>query len=244
MSAIKVTALSFGYEALDVLDNVSFEAAEGELLAFVGPSGCGKSTLLRCICGLLRPQSGTVLVDGSSNGLPGKCSFVFQRSALMPWLDVTENVGLPFRIQGLPVPELEIERQLERLGLAGFEKHFPSQLSVGMAQRVAFARALTEKRRILLLDEPFSGLDELTKRTLATFLSTIVKEDKITSIMVTHSVHDAAFLGDRIVVLSPRPARILRNLEVTLPTPRRANLWFGRELLPFIDGARKVLEAT
>jgi NitT/TauT family transport system ATP-binding protein len=238
MRQLAVKSLGFSYDGLRILEDISFETKAGELVAFLGPSGCGKTTLLRCVAGLLTPSVGSV-ESSDAKGLHGQCAFVFQRATLLPWLTAWENLTLPFLIQEKLVPEKEIIEQIKKLGLERFKEYLPSQLSVGMAQRVAFARALLADRKVLLLDEPFSALDELTKRDLALILSENVRSQELAALMVTHSIHDAAFLADRIVVLSDRPARIVDSFAVPVQKPRT---WENQELLPYVARAREALE--
>ncbi len=242
---LRVENLYFAYGALKVLEKISFVAAAGEIVAFVGSSGCGKTTLLRCISGLLSPGSGRVLIQGT-NGVhrSSMCSFVFQRPTLLPWLTVEENLALPFRLKGTKIPVGDISEQLNSLGLGRFAKSFPSELSVGMAQRVALARSLLENRSLILLDEPYSGLDELTKRTLSELLCEAVAERGLTALIVTHSVHDAVFLANRIHVLSTRPTKIDTTVKVDIPQPRPCELWLSKKTVPYVEQTRQALEVA
>jgi NitT/TauT family transport system ATP-binding protein len=241
--ALRVTDLSFRFGDLLVLERVSFEVGPGEFVALVGPSGCGKTTILRCISGLLPVGGGAVHVDDAPADRRTLFSFVFQRSALLPWLTVRENLTLPFRLRASEAPSApEIQRLLDELDLGGFGDSFPAQLSVGMAQRVAFARALSEKRPYLLLDEPYSGLDELSKRALAAVLSRTAHDRGIGAILVTHSIHDAVFLADRVVVLSSRPSKVRRVVDVRIDKPRPPELWLSEVLVPYMGDARSALE--
>jgi NitT/TauT family transport system ATP-binding protein len=240
MSRVRVQDLAFSYGQLKVLNNLSFSAERQEVIAFLGPSGCGKTTLLRCIAGFLEPTRGTVEFE-HSGGAKGACSFVFQRPTLLPWLTVAENLALPFKLQRRKIPTAHIAEQVQRMGLMGFERNFQTELSVGMAQRVTFARALSEGRKILLLDEPFSALDELGKRDLAVRFSRVIEEDALTVLLVTHSIRDAVFLADQILVLSKRPTTILERIHIPLPKPRA---WFGPELLLYAQQAQDALEKS
>jgi ABC-type nitrate/sulfonate/bicarbonate transport system ATPase subunit len=208
---------------MPVLDNISLSIAPGEFVSIVGASGCGKSTLLRLIVGLDSEYQGTLQLDGQRiAGTSRKRGIVFQEHRLFPWLSVEQNIAL-----GLINVELDahtkrdrIHEHLELVGLNGFEKAYPYQLSGGMAQRVAIARALVGRPDILLLDEPFGALDALTRSYLQEELQRTWSEEGITMILVTHDVEEAAFLGDRVVVMEPRPGRIRRIIDVPLPRTR------------------------
>lgn len=205
-----------GIEALASLDLV---VEPGELLALLGPSGCGKSTALRLMAGLAAPTTGSVerrLPD------PHAVGFVFQEPTLMPWATVERNVALPLKLLGLPRPEVRrrVGEWLERLGLAGFARAYPRQLSGGMRMRVSIARALAPRPRLLLLDEPFAALDEITRWRLNDELIDLWRSENITIVFVTHSVYESAYLATRIAVLSARPGRIVGEIAVNAPVPR------------------------
>ena len=209
------------------LDGVDLDVEPGSFLSIIGPSGCGKSTLLRAIAGLTEPTAGTVRVGGE---LPHalvaqhQLGIAFQEHALLPWLSVRENVALPFRIAGLAVDTARVDELLALTGMAEFSTARPRQLSGGMRQRVAIARALVLRPRILLLDEPFGALDAVTRRQLNIELQRIWSAQRITTVLVTHSIDEAVFLGDRVVVMSPRPGRIRRDAAVPLGRPRSRDL--------------------
>ncbi|QOJ78597.1 ABC transporter ATP-binding protein [Infirmifilum lucidum] len=205
---------------LKVLDGISLDIGE-EFVAILGPSGCGKTTLLRIIAGLEKPDSGEVIVRQEN----ARIGFIFQSPTLLPWMTVLENVALPLRVNGLSWEEAKdrARKYLTLVGLQSFEDFYPRELSGGMKQRVNVARALAVEPAILLMDEPFSALDPLTAETLRSEVLdlwmwgvTTVK----TIMMVTHSVDEAIFMADRIVVFTPRPARIAGIVEVNLPRPR------------------------
>ncbi len=210
---------------LDALDSASFTILPREFVCVLGPSGSGKSTLLRILAGLLKPTSGTFEFAGRE---PGKnkttplIGMVFQQSNLMPWRTAIENITLPLELQGVPLDEASRRAQelINLVGLQGFEFAWPRDLSGGMAQRVAIARALVHDPDILLLDEPFGSLDALTRERMWTELSRIWQARRKTVLMVTHSIGEALFLADRVLVLTQRPGRIKLNLKVDLPRPR------------------------
>ena len=205
--------------------DTSLDIARGELLCLIGPSGCGKSTLLNVIGGLMTPTSGAVEVAGKPvrGPLPRDIAFVFQESALFPWNTVIENVRLGMLFQGVPKSEHgpRAKRSLEAVGLADFAHHYPSQLSGGMRQRAALARALSLQTGILLMDEPFGALDEQTRMILGEDLSVLLARTEKTIVFVTHSLGEAVFLADRVAVFSARPGTIKKIIRVDEPHPRK-----------------------
>jgi NitT/TauT family transport system ATP-binding protein len=207
------------------LTDTSLDLARGELLCFIGPSGCGKSTLLNIIGGLTTPTTGTVTVSGKPvrGPMPHDLSFIFQESALFPWNTVFENVLLGMTFQGVARRERQdrARRALEAVGLAGFADHYPAQLSGGMRQRAALARALSLQTDILLMDEPFGALDEQTRLVLGEDLSALLSETKKSIIFVTHSLGEAVFLADRVAVFSARPGTIKQVIAIDEPHPRK-----------------------
>ncbi len=209
--------------AVQVLENFSLTVAEREFVCLLGPSGCGKTTLLKIISGLLKPDAGQVVIDGQPVTGPGSDrSLVFQDFALLPWADVRSNVAFGLELRGVPEAErhARAEALIRTMGLAGFEKHYPRQLSGGMQQRVGLARALATNPQILLMDEPFGSVDAQTRRLLQEDLLGLHQRDSKTVLFVTHSVDEAVRLGDRVVVLSPRPAQVREIVTVPLPRPR------------------------
>ena len=208
---------------LPVLENINLKVRAGEFLSVVGASGCGKSTLLRLIVGLDPDHTGEIKVDGEKVvGTSLDRGIVFQDHRLFPWLTVERNVGLGLESSVLPADQRAaiVAEHIQLVGLQGFEKAYPHQLSGGMAQRAAIARALVNRPRILLLDEPFGALDALTRGRLQLELQRIWQQERITSILVTHDVEEAVFLGDRVVVMEPRPGRIRTIITVPRPRPR------------------------
>jgi NitT/TauT family transport system ATP-binding protein len=187
------------------LTNIDLRIEAGDFLVLLGPSGCGKSTLLRLIAGLDAPQSGALKWDNAPPA-PGEIGFVFQDPTLMPWATAAENAALPFRLRGEnPAPA---HAMLAQLGLAGFEASRPAKLSGGMRMRVSIARALAPRPRLLLMDEPFAALDEMTRHRLQSDLRALAKSTGCTTVFVTHSIYEAAYLASRVVILSPHPGRI------------------------------------
>lgn len=205
-----------GKKKLEVIKDVSFEVWKGEFLSIVGPSGGGKSTLLRIIAGLVK-QTGGSLELGSN-----KMAMVFQNFAIFPWLTVYENIEFGLKMNGIAARERRnvVQEKIKEVGLAGFEDKYPKELSGGMRQRVGIARALAVNPEILLVDEPFSSLDSFTAEKLREDLLGIWLRYKMTVVMVTHLVEEAVQLSDRVLVLSPRPARIKLEMDISLERPR------------------------
>jgi NitT/TauT family transport system ATP-binding protein len=203
----------------------SLDIKRGELMCLIGPSGCGKSTLLNIIGGLLTPTSGKVLVGATEvrGPLPQEIAYVFQENALFPWSTVIENVKLGMMFQGVPTPAREprARKALAAVGLSDFADHYPGQLSGGMRQRAALARALSLETGILLMDEPFGALDEQTRMVLGEDLSVLLSRTQKTIIFVTHSLGEAVFLADRVAVFSARPGTIKEVIEIDEPHPRK-----------------------
>lgn len=223
MGEIKLTDVKKSYGALAVLKDIDLHIKDGEFVVFVGPSGCGKSTLLRIIGGLETASEGKILLDGAPVTGPGADrGFVFQSYTLFPWLNVAQNIAFGLREKGVPERErLDIARKwAERVGLAGFVDHFPKQLSGGMQQRTAIARALANDPKILLLDEPFGALDNQTRALMQEMLLGIWEREQKTVLFVTHDIEEAIFVGSRVVVMSARPGRIKADIPVELPHPR------------------------
>lgn len=205
------------------LNNVNMDIGDGEFVCFIGPSGCGKTTLLRIIAGLDSATSGEIILDGEKISLPDpKRGMVFQEYSLFPWKSVIDNISFGPKMQGVEKEEARriAEKYLELVGLEQFRDSYPYELSGGMRQRVAIARALANEPEVLLMDEPFGALDAQTRNTLQRELLDIWKKKHVTILFVTHSVDEAVFLADRIVVMSARPARIKKIIKVDLPRPR------------------------
>jgi NitT/TauT family transport system ATP-binding protein len=212
---------------LTAVDRVSFTVGKGEIVSLIGPSGCGKSTVFNIIGGLTPASQGRVLVDGEAvSGPHAAIGMVFQEESTLPWRTVIENVAFPLEIQGMRRGErLAIARQFVGLvGLAGFERRYPAELSGGMRQRVSIARALAFRPKILLMDEPFAALDEQTRLLLGDKVLQIQQELGQTILLITHNITEAVQLSDRILVMSYRPGRIKRWVNIALPRPRTSEI--------------------
>jgi NitT/TauT family transport system ATP-binding protein len=229
-SMIVVDKVSRGFDRKTgqvlALDAVDFEVREHEVVAVIGRSGCGKSTLLRIVAGLLAPTGGRVLVAGEPVTRPRRdVAFMFQRPALLPWRSVLDNVLLPVEVHGLDRRRHTVRAHelLELVGLAEFAGRLPHELSGGMQQRVSLCRSLIQRPAVMLMDEPFSALDALTRTELSVELQRIWWEHPVTVVFVTHSIEEAVVLADRVVVLTPRPGRLRKLVDVALPRPRTAH---------------------
>jgi len=232
-----------GNGGLHALDRLSFEVCPQEFVCVLGPSGSGKSTLLRILAGLLPSSEGEVIFHGEQLTSPRReIGFVFQKANLMPWRTVLENITLPLELERIPASEAlsKAQEMVELVGLDGFEHTLPRDLSGGMAQRVAIGRALVHDPEVLLLDEPFGSLDALTRERMGGELLGIWQAHRKTVIMVTHSISEALFLADRVLVLSQRPGQIRLDVPVDLPRPRQESMRFTPT---FGDLARQVRSA-
>jgi NitT/TauT family transport system ATP-binding protein len=250
---------AFGFQAVNktyrskdgsdivALQDINFNVAPGEFVTVVGPSGCGKSTLLRILAGIAEASSGTVLINGKKSRGPSRdIGVVFQSPVLLPWRTVLQNVLVPAEIQ-------QRDRQasfakgmeyLELVGLSGFEAKYPGELSGGMQQRVGIARALVNSPSLLLMDEPFGALDAMTRETMNLELLKIKQRSNTTVMLVTHSIPEAVFLGDRVVVMSPRPGRITQIIDVNLPKPRPLSMINSDAFGTYVSGIRANLQAA
>ncbi|MDX2290274.1 MAG: ABC transporter ATP-binding protein [Hyphomicrobiaceae bacterium] len=209
------------------VSETTIDIAPGEFVCILGPSGCGKSTLLNSVAGYVSPSSGSVTIDGEAIDGPGPDrGMVFQQYSLFPWKTVRENVAFGPRIlgRGDPTPEATADTFIDMVGLTKFAKRYPSELSGGMQQRVGIARALANYPRVLLMDEPFGALDSQTRHVMQESLLKIWNEFRITVLFVTHDIDEAVFLGDRVLVMSASPGRIIADIPVDLPRPRHADM--------------------
>ena len=247
--AVDISGLSLTFQTADApvtaLDNITLQIRRGEFVSFIGPSGCGKTTLMRVIADLAAPSAGRVTVNGVSPEqarLKRAYGYVFQAPALYAWRNVLRNVLLPLEIIGMPAAERKARaaKYLSMVGLEGFERKFPWQLSGGMQQRVSIARALAFEPDLLLMDEPFGALDEITRDHLNEKLLQLWNKTGKTVVFVTHSISEAVFLSNRIVVMSPRPGRILEIIENKLPPDRGLDI---RETTGFLEVAHRVRQA-
>ena len=215
-SIVEVRGISKAYGNVEALRGIDLDFPRGKLTSLLGPSGCGKTTLLKIIAGLIRADGGTVAINGKRVSAPGpERAFVFQDFALMPWATVTRNVAFGLELRGTSKAEREetARRYIAEVGLAGFEDKYPHELSGGMRQRVGLARALSVDADVLLLDEPFSAVDEQNRRKFQEDLIRLRTNQNKTFIFVTHSIEEAVYISDRIVLLSPRPGRVSQIIE-------------------------------
>lgn len=247
---LEVKELTKYYNNLHVLDRINFRVSEGEFVSIIGPSGCGKTTLLKIISGLIKPTKGNIEFKDKPTGFAankGRFGFVFQNPVLLPWRNIIKNVELPLEILEKKNPKKSSKDLLKLVGLKGFESYYPNQLSGGMQQRAAIARALIFDPPILLMDEPFGALDEIIRNYMGLELLRIWQTEKnktSTVIFVTHSIPEAVFLSDRIIILSKRPAKIEKIIDIDLPRPRTTEIKSSKKYIDLIECLRKVLKTN
>lgn len=233
-----------GKESVLAVDDVSFTIGDNEFVSIVGPSGCGKSTLLTMAAGLEDPTGGSILVDGEVIRGPGRDrGVVFQSYSLFPWLSVRANVEFALRSEKISKAECKRRalEQLDVVGLADFADARPSQLSGGMRQRVAIARALSYRPSVLLMDEPFGALDALNRRVMQELLTRVWEDHRLTVMFITHDIDEAVYLSDRVLVMSARPGRIVKEVSIDLPRPRRAEMQLTQK---FLDLKQELLQSV
>ena len=235
-------------ETIVALEDVSLNIKPGSFISLIGPSGCGKSTLLRLIAGLITPDSGSLTLDGESIATPGSDrGFMFQEHTLFPWMTIYDNIAFGLRARKIYKDnEPRVDEFIRLVGLEGFEKYYPHQLSGGMCQRASLARALVGHPKVLLLDEPLGALDAFTRMNMQDEILRIHKEQDMTMIMVTHDVDEAVYLSDQIVVMTPRPGKIVKIVDVKLAHPRarssRDFLRYHAEVLKLLNYGGTELE--
>ncbi len=249
-AVIEAKDLSLTFQTADspvyALSKVNLTVADGDFVSFIGPSGCGKTTLLRVIADLEQATSGSITVNGltpHAARLARAYGYVFQAPGLFPWRTVEKNVALPLEIMGIEGAAERVKRNLDLVNLGGFEKKFPWQLSVGMQQRVSIARALAFDPKLLLMDEPFGALDEIVRDKLNQQLLDLWARTQKTVVFVTHSIPEAVFLSTKIVVMSPRPGRIIDVIETNLPRDRTLDFRESPEFLKLAHRVREGLKA-
>jgi NitT/TauT family transport system ATP-binding protein len=243
--ALRLDAVGHRFGELVAADRVDLVARPGEVVGIVGPSGCGKSTLLELIAGLREPTSGSIVVEGGAEAEArlAHCAYLPQRDLLLPWLRAIDNAALALRNRGLPrrAARRSAAPLFARFGLAGFESAWPHELSGGMRQRVAFLRTLLAGKPVLLLDEPFAGLDAITRAEMQEWLASALAAGGRTAVLVSHDVEEALYLSDRVLVLSPRPARVVA--ELVGPAPRSLPRREAVTSLAFVEARERALEA-
>jgi len=245
---IEIRGATKTYEAktgpVHALEDFSLEVTSGELVCILGPSGCGKTTLLWSMAGLHALTRGEILVDGTpvTGPRPGEIGMMFQDANLLPWRNLLKNIEFPFEIRKRPGSDERIEMLLREVGLDGFEKSYPRELSGGMQQRASIVRALAPDPGVMLMDEPFGALDAFTRDEMNLLLMRLWSETSKTIVFVTHNISEAIFLADRVVVMTPRPGRLARIFEIELPRPRTVDMTFTTDFIELIQEIKHVVE--
>jgi NitT/TauT family transport system ATP-binding protein len=249
---VRIVGLEKTYQAKDgndihALQNINLDIRPAEFISIVGPSGCGKTTLLKILAGILKRSAGDVIMLGRSlTGPSRELGVVFQAPVLLPWRTVLQNVMVPVEVQKRDRAEFEVRARklIEMVGLSGFENKYPFELSGGMQQRVGICRALVHDPSFLLMDEPFGALDAMTRESMNEELQRIWSESRKTILLVTHSISEAVYLADRVVVMTPRPGRIVEVIPIDLPRPRHLGMQTAPEFGRFVAGIRRHFTAA
>ena len=251
MTALTVTELVIEYERADgskvlAVDNVSLDIDEGQFVCIVGPSGCGKTTLLKSVNGLITPTSGEIMIqDRPLEQKSRDRAMVFQEASLFPWYSIVRNIGYGLECRGMSkkAAAAQVAPFISMVGLKGFEKHYPYEISGGMQQRANLARALVVEPKILLMDEPFAALDAQTREMMQAELLDVWQQTRKTVLFITHQINEAIYLADRVVVMSARPGRLLADISIDLPRPRGLDLKRTRAFLDYEDQIWQLIES-
>ena len=231
--------------ALPVINDITAEVKAGQIIAIVGPSGSGKSTFLNLIAGRFPPTAGQILFDGTADPAsapPGHLGIVFQQPSLLPWRTIQENIALPLELIGKAVDApATVATAIKQVDLNGFEDYLPSAVSGGMQSRAALARAIITAPRILLMDEPFGALDEMTAESLNIHLSSLLRNNSVTTLIVTHQLTQAIFLADRLWIFSPRPATLVADIRIDAPTPRGTQFLESQQFYAYLSNVRSIM---